>query len=124
MPLLDLFWTMLMLFLWFAWIWVVISVVMDIFRSDDMGGAAKALWTIFVIALPWLGVLIYLIARGDGMSARAMTRAAEQEQAAQAYIRQAAQVSSADELAKLAQLKDSGVISEQEFNSQKAKLLT
>ena len=123
MPLLDLFWTMLMLFLWFAWIWVVISVVMDIFRSDDMNGVSKALWTIFVIILPWLGVLIYLIARGDGMAARSMSRAAEQEQAAQAYIRQAAQVSSADELTKLAQLRDSGVITEQEFNSQKARIL-
>jgi HAMP domain-containing protein len=123
MPLFDLFWTMLMLFLWLAWIWVVIAVVMDIFRSDDLGGAAKALWTLFVIILPWLGVLAYLIARGQGMATRSMARAAEQEQAAQTYIREVASTSVADELAKLSELKSSGVINEQEFNAQKARLL-
>jgi hypothetical protein len=123
MPLLDLFFAMLMLFLWFAWIWVVISVVMDIFRSDDMGGASKALWTIFVIIIPWLGVLVYLIARGDGMAARALARSTAQQEAAQAYIRQAAGVSTADELAKLADLKSSGVITADEFEAQKARIL-
>lgn len=123
MPLLDLFWTMLMLFLWMAWIWVVVSVVMDIFRSDDIGGVSKAFWTIFVILLPWLGVLFYLIIRGDGMAARSMSRAADQERAAQDYIREVAAVSAADEVAKLAELKNSGVITEDEFNAQKAKLL-
>jgi hypothetical protein len=124
-PLLDLFWSMLLFFLFIAWIWVIISVVADVFRSDDMGGFAKALWTIFIIVVPWLGVLIYLIARGDGMAHRSLKQAAEAEQATRAYIQDAAGSSStADELAKLAQLRDSGVISTEEFDTQKAKLLT
>jgi ABC-type Fe3+ transport system permease subunit len=69
-PLLNLFWTMLWLFLWILWIFLVIRIVMDVFRSDDLGGGAKALWTIFIIVLPFLGILVYLIARGSGMYAR------------------------------------------------------
>jgi ABC-type multidrug transport system fused ATPase/permease subunit len=123
MPLLDLFFTMLWFFLFFAWIWVLISIVGDIFRSDDMGGFAKAMWLVFVLLLPLLGVLAYIIARGDGMTRRNIQRASEQEQAARAYIQDAARVSPADELAKLADLRSSGVITEEEFAAQKAKLL-
>jgi len=123
MPLLDLFFTMLWFFLFFAWIWVLISIVGDIFRSDDMGGFAKAMWLVFVLLLPLLGVLVYIIARGDGMTRRNIQRASEQEQAARAYIQDAARVSPADELAKLADLRSSGVITEEEFAAQKAKLL-
>ena len=123
MPLSDLFFTMLWFFLFFAWIWVLISIVTDIFRSDDMGGFAKALWLIFVLLLPLLGVLVYIIARGDGMTRRTIKQAAEQEQAARAYIQDAARVSPADELAELAELRSSGVITEEEFAAQKAKLL-
>jgi len=124
MPLFDLFWAMLMLFLWVAWFSVVISVALDIFRSDDMGGGAKALWTLGVIILPWLGVLGYLIIRGEGMAMRAAERAAAQEQHARQYIREAAaQPSTADELAKLAGLRDSGVLTDAEFAAQKAKVL-
>lgn len=88
-----------------------------------MGGASKAIWTIFVIVLPWLGVLVYLIARGDGMAQRNVEAAAAAEDARRAYIQQAAGTSTADELAKLASLRESGAISEAEFNTQKAKLL-
>ena len=124
MPLLDLFWTMLMLFLWIAWFWVVISVVIDIFRNRDTNGFQKALWVLFVIVLPWLGVLIYLIAQGDGMAERSLEVAQRNDEAAQAYIRSAAgATSTADELDKLARLKDTGVITEAEFASQKARLL-
>jgi hypothetical protein len=124
MPLFDLFWTMLWFFLFFAWIWVLISILTDIFRSDDMGGLGKAFWVIFVIVLPMLGVLIYVIARGSGMAERTMAHAAAQEQAAQKYIKQvAAGGSSADELAKLAELRNAGVLTEEEFAAQKAKLL-
>jgi hypothetical protein len=123
MPLLDLFWTMLMLFLWVAWIMVVFSVVVDIFRNRDTGGFAKAIWVLFVIALPWLGVMIYLISNGGGMADRAMEEAARRDQAARAYIQQAASVSPADELEKLGRLHASGVLSEAEFASQKARLL-
>lgn len=124
MPLFDVFWAMLGLFLFIAWFWVVISVIADIFRADDLGGGAKALWVIFVILIPWLGVLIYLIARGPGMAERSYQQAAAQEKAARAYIQDAAGgTSTADEIKKLADLKTSGVISDAEFEAQKAKLL-
>ena len=126
MPLLDLFWTMLWFFLFIAWIWLLISIITDIFRSDDLSGWAKALWILFVIIVPWLGALIYLIARGDTMQKRAMSDAAERQRATRQYIQEAASTgstSSADELTKLAQLRDSGVITADEFQAQKAKLL-
>jgi ABC-type multidrug transport system fused ATPase/permease subunit len=124
MPLLDLFFAMLWFFLFVAWIWLLISIYADIFRSDDLGGGGKTLWVIFVLFLPFLGTLIYLIARGGKMQERSMRLAAENEKAAQQYIREvAAAPSSADELAKLAQLRDQGVLSPAEFEAQKAKLL-
>ena len=124
-PLLSIFWTMLEFFLFFLWIWLLIIIFSDIFRSHDMGGLAKALWVIFVIILPFLGVLIYLIARGGSMHERAATQAADQQKAFDSYVRQAAgSGSSVDELAKLADLKSKGVITDAEFDAQKAKLLT
>jgi Short C-terminal domain/Phospholipase_D-nuclease N-terminal len=123
-PLLGVFWTMLYLFLLFLWIWLLIAIFADIFRSHDIGGWAKALWTIFVIVLPFLGILVYLIVRGGSMHERAEARAAQQEQDFQAYVQEAAGSSSnVDQLAKLADLKASGVLSEEEFEAQKAKLL-
>jgi hypothetical protein len=101
MPLLDLFWAMLWFFLFFAWIWLLISVFGDIFRSDDMGGWGKAGWIVLVVLAPFLGVFIYLIARGGSMAERNMQRAAENAQAQQEYIRQVAGTSgssTADEL--------------------------
>jgi hypothetical protein len=125
MPLLDLFWTMLWFFLFFAWIWLLIMVIADIFRSHDMGGWAKALWVLFIIFVPWLGVLVYLIARGQSMGERHMQDAIDREKATRSYIQQAAGTTSstAEELTKLADLKNSGVITEEEFAAQKAKLL-
>ncbi|MET0714054.1 MAG: SHOCT domain-containing protein [Mycetocola sp.] len=120
------FWTFLWFFLWIAWIVVLFRVIFDIFRSKDMGGWGKALWVIFVIFLPFLGVLVYLIARGHSMSERDLADAQAQEQAFQAYVRSAAATSgggSADELTKLAGLRDQGVITDAEFQQQKAKLL-
>jgi hypothetical protein len=125
-PLLDLFWAMLWFFLFFAWIWLLISIFGDIFRSDDLSGWAKAFWTIFVVILPWLGVLVYLIARGGKMQERAAAEMAQREQATRQYIQQAAGsggASSADELEKLARLRDSGTITAEEFAAQKAKIL-
>ncbi len=123
-PLLDILWTMIEFFLFFLWIWLLIVIFGDIFRSHDMGGLAKALWVIFVIILPFLGVLIYLIARGGSMHERAAAAAAQQQKAFDAYVKQTAgSGSSADELAKLADLKAKGVISDAEFEAQKAKLL-
>jgi ABC-type multidrug transport system fused ATPase/permease subunit len=123
-PLLSIFWTMLEFFLFFLWIWLLIVIFSDIFRSHDMGGLAKALWVIFVIIIPYLGVLIYLIARGGSMHERAVAQAQQQQQAFDSYVRQAAGGSSqVDELAKLADLKEKGVLSDAEFEAQKAKLL-
>ena len=122
-PILGLFWTMLILFLWVAWIMLVFQVIVDIFRSD-MGGFAKALWAIFVIVVPWLGVLIYLIANGDKMTGRSIAAAQQQQAQMDAYIRDAAASGgTADELTKLSALRDQGVITAEEFESQKAKLL-
>jgi predicted membrane channel-forming protein YqfA (hemolysin III family) len=122
--LLELFWTSLWIFLFIAWIWVIIGVMGDVFRSDDLGGGAKAFWTLFIIIVPWLGVLFYLIARGGGMAQRQAEAAAQAEAATRRYIQEAAgSGGTADELAKLAGLKDAGVISEAEFHAQKAKLL-
>ncbi len=125
-PILDFFLTMLYFFLFFIWIWLLITVFIDIFRSHDMGGWVKALWVIFVIILPFLGVFIYLIARGGKMHERAAQDAAQQQQAFDQYVRQAAGTSggtTADQLAKLADLKSQGVLNEDEFQAQKAKVL-
>jgi len=95
----------------------------DIFRSRDLGGLAKAIWVIFVIVLPFLGIFVYLIARGGKMHERAAAQAQQQQKAFDDYVKQAAGSSSADQLAKLAELKDKGAITEAEFESQKAKIL-
>src|SRR6516165_11717774 len=125
MPLLDIFWSMLEFFLWVIWIWILIMVFIDIFRSRDMGGFAKALWFLFVLFIPLLGVLVYLIARGGKMHERAYREAQQQDQEFRAYVQDAAgSQSSADQLAKLADLRDRGVITPAEFEQQKAKILT
>jgi hypothetical protein len=118
---------MLEFFLFFLWIWLLIVVFSDIFRSRDMGGLAKAVWVLFVIIIPYLGVLIYLIARGGSMHERAEEQAARQQKAFDNYVKQAAGTSgesSADQLAKLADLKAKGVLTDAEFEAQKAKLLS
>jgi hypothetical protein len=124
-PLLDVFWTMMWLFLWILWIFLLVRILGDVFRSKDLGGGAKAGWTIFIIVLPLLGVLVYLIARGGSMHEREMRRAQEADEVVRAYVRSAAgtSASTADELAKLADLKDRGVLTEEEYLGQKAKLL-
>jgi hypothetical protein len=126
-PLLDIFWTMLEFFMFFVWIWLLVVIFSDIFRSHDMGGPAKAAWVIFVIIFPLLGVLVYLLARGSSMHERAERQMAQQHKAFDEYVRRAAGSSahsSADELAKLADLKSKGVITDEEFDAQKAKILT
>jgi len=124
----QVFWSMLWFFLFFIWIWLLISLFGDIFRSADLSGWGKALWCIFIIVLPFLGVLVYLIARGNGMQERSMKQAADQEAQFRGYVQQVAGSGggggSADEIAKLADLRDKGVISEEEFQSAKAKALT
>jgi hypothetical protein len=125
-PLLDFFWTIVEIFVFVIWIWLAIMVFVDIFRSHDMGGWAKAAWVLFVVILPLLGIFVYLIVRGDGMHKREAEQAARQQKAFDAYVRQAAGTSAdggADELAKLADLKDRGVITDEEFARMKAKVV-
>lgn len=122
-PLLSIFWTMLLFFGFVVWIWLLVIVFGDIFRSHDIGGFAKALWVLLVIVLPILGVLIYLIARGGKMERRAERDMREQQQAFDAHVKEVAGTGSADQLAKLAQLRDQGAMTEAEFQSQKAKML-
>ena len=123
-PLLSIFWTMLEIFFFIIWIYLLFMVFVDIFRSRDMGGLAKALWVIFVIVLPFLGVFVYLIARGGKMHERAAAQAQQQQKAFDSYVQQAAGGSStADQLSKLADLKEKGTITEAEFAAEKAKLL-
>jgi ABC-type multidrug transport system fused ATPase/permease subunit len=123
-PLADLFGTMLGVFVFVIWFWLLIIIFSDIFRSRDMGGGAKALWVLFVIILPFLGILVYLIARGGKMHERAEQAAQQQQQAFDDYVKQTAGSSSnVDQLAKLADLKQNGTITDAEFEAQKAKLL-
>ena len=119
----QVFWSMLWFFLFFIWIWLLIIVFSDIFRSHDLSGWAKALWIIFVILVPYLGVFVYLIARGHKMQEHAAEAAQAQDQAARQYIQQVTTTSTADELTKLADLKAKGVIDDAEYASLKAKAL-
>ena len=112
-----------MFFLMVAWIWVVISVITDIFRSKDLTGWTKGLWVLFVIITPWLGVLAYLVIRGDGMQRRTMEVLEKVGEQQRAYVQNIAGISTADELVKLGELKEKGVITDTEFEAQKVKLL-
>ena len=125
-PLLGAFWTIFMIFLWVIWIWILIWVFIDIFRSRDLSGWGKALWFLFVLFIPIIGVVVYLIARGDSMSERAEQQARQQDAEFRGYVQEAAAdspASTADQLAQLADLRDRGVISAGEFERQKAKVL-
>ena len=121
----QVFLSMMYFFLFFIWIWLLIVVFGDIFRSHDLGGFAKAIWVIFVILVPYLGVLVYLIARGHKMSEHAQEAAQAQAAAQRAYIQSAAgtSASAADEIARLADLKNQGTITDAEFEQAKAKAL-
>ena len=121
-PFLDILGTMLIFFCWVIWIWIVVVVLTDLFRRHDIGGWHKAAWTVFVIVLPFLGVLIYLIAQHDGMRERSIEQAQRQQTAMDQYVRETAG-SSADEIAKAKELLDSGAITQAEYDSIKAKAL-
>ena len=123
-PVLGAFWTIVMIFLWVIWFWILITIIIDIFRSRDLSGWAKALWFLFILVLPLIGVLVYLIARGGKMHEHEVRQAQYQEEQLRSYVQQAAgSQSSADQLAKLADLRDRGVITAQEFDREKAKIL-
>ena len=122
-PLLDIFWTMVEIFLFIVYIWVLIAIFSDIFRSHDLGGVAKMLWFLFVFILPVVGILAYLLVRGGSMHERAAKQAQRQQEAFTSYVSDVAGASSTDQLAKLADLKERGAITDAEFETQKAKVL-
>ncbi len=125
MPLLDAFLAMMWFFLWILWFFMLFRVIMDIFRSKDLGGWGKAGWLVFVIILPFLGVFVYLIARGHKMTERDVADAQAQDAAFRAYVKETAAqgTGTADELAKLSDLRDRGVITEADFQRGKEKVL-
>lgn len=124
-PILGAFLTMLILFVWIIWLFMLFRVVVDVFRSQDLGGFSKALWLLFVICLPYLGVFVYLIARGAKMTERDIAQAQAQKASMDEYVRSVSGSSGgvAAELEKLAALKDQGVLTQAEFEQQKAQLL-
>jgi hypothetical protein len=121
-PFLEVFWTLIVFFVWITWFWMLISILSDIFRRDDIGGGAKVLWTIFVIVLPFLGVFIYLITQNEGMVARRRKEAEAAQGQFNDYVRSVAG-GSAGEIEKAKQLLDSGAITQSEYEAIKAKAL-
>jgi hypothetical protein len=128
-PFLDVFWTMIIFFCWVVWIWMMIVILTDVFRRHDIGGWAKALWIVFLIVLPFLGVLIYLIAESKGMAERRMQEAQDAQTQFDTYVQKVAADSggaaggAAHEIEKAKGLLDSGTITQAEFDSLKAKAL-
>ena len=123
-PFLEVLWAMIIFFTWVVWIWIVITVLIDLFRRDDIGGWGKAARVVFVILLPFLGVLLYLIAQHDGMRERSAKQAQTQKQELDQYVREAAGRSAAGEIAKAKELLDAGTISQAEFDAIKAKAVS
>jgi Short C-terminal domain/Phospholipase_D-nuclease N-terminal len=121
--LLDVFLSMFWFMLLISWIWLIISIFGDIFRDRELGGGAKALWTLFLIFAPWLGAIVYLIVRGNSMNQRTLQAAQEREASMRAYVQQAAGTSTADELRQLGDLRAAGTISDEDYERAKAKVL-
>ncbi len=123
--LLDLFWSMLWFFLFISWIMLLTRVFADIFRSTDLSGIATVFWVVFVIVFPLIGVLVYIVVRGDTMTEHEVALMKGRDEAMRSYLQQAVgSPSSADELTKLVQLRDAGVLSAEEFAAAKAKALS
>ncbi len=122
-PFLDVLWTMILFFAWIAWIWIAITCFIDIFRRHDIGGGHKALWVVFIIVIPFLGVLVYLIAQHDGIRERSVKQAQDQQAAFDSYVKQTAGGSAA-EIAKAKELLDAGTITQHEFDAIKSKALS
>jgi Phospholipase_D-nuclease N-terminal len=123
-PFLDIFWTMILFFAWVVWIWMMVVILSDVFRRSDIGGWAKAAWVVFMIVLPFLGVLVYLIAQHDGIAERNAKQAQAVQQQFDERVRSvAASEGPAAEIEKAAKLRDQGTISPSEFDALKAKAL-
>lgn len=123
-PLLNIFWTMILVFLWVAWIWLLIAIFADLFRRRDVGGWGKALWSIFLIVVPFLGTFVYIVSQGRGMTERTISGEAASQQQFDSYVRNVAvSANSADQIEKAKTLLDQGVISPQEFDQLKQHAL-
>ena len=123
-PFLDVFWTMILFFCWVAWIWVLVLIISDLFRRHETSGWIKALWIVFLIVLPFLGTLIYLIANGSGMARRQADQRARLAEQFDDYVKSVAGTGGgAGELAKAKELLDSGAINQEEYDKIKAKVL-
>lgn len=122
-PFLEFLWSMMLFFAWVAWIWIAVTCFIDVFRRDDIGGGGKALWVVFIILIPFLGVLVYLIAQHDGMRTRSIEQAKAQKAAFDEYVRDTAG-GPATEIAKAKDLLDSGAITQDDFEKLKAKALS
>jgi hypothetical protein len=124
-PFMDLLWSMIIFFAWVAWIWILIVILTDVFRRHDIGGWTKALWTIFLVVIPFLGVLVYLVAQHDGMAERQQKDVQAQQAQFDSYVRQAAGTGggAASEIEKAKALLDSGAITQSEFDTLKAKVV-
>jgi hypothetical protein len=124
-PILGILWSTLIIVLWILWFMILFRVIADVFRSHDLGGGGKTLWLLFVIFLPFLGVFVYIIARGNSMTQRSLEDAKVRQESFDDYVRTTAgsTSSTADELAKFAALRDQGVLTEDEFAARKAQLL-
>jgi hypothetical protein len=125
-PFLNILWTLIIFFAWVVWIWMIVVILMDVFTRRDISGWAKAAWTIFLIVLPFIGVLVYLIANHDGMTDRSEARARGQQKEFDSYVKSVAGEGgggAAAEIDKAKQLLDSGAITQDEFNALKAKAL-
>jgi uncharacterized membrane protein YcjF (UPF0283 family) len=121
-PFLEFLWAMIVFFAWLAWIWIAVTCFIDIFRRHDIGGWGKALWVVFIIVLPFLGVLVYLIGQHEGMRERSVKQAQEQQAAFDKYVKDTAGGSAA-EIAKAKELLDAGTITQEEFDAIKARAL-
>lgn len=123
-PFLDVLWTLIVFFLWIMWFWLLISIIGDVFRRRDIGGGKKTLWLIFMLFVPFVGVLAYVLVNSDGMAERNLERARAQQAQVDSYVRETAgSGGAAAEIDKAKQLLDSGAITQQEFDAIKAKAL-
>jgi Phospholipase_D-nuclease N-terminal/Short C-terminal domain len=123
-PFLDVFWTMIIFFMWVVWIWILVTVLLDVFRRHDIGGWGKAAWTLFMIVLPFLGVFIYLITQGKQMAERRAAEVQATQASFDSYVRNvAAESSPSDQIARGKELLDSGAIDQAEFEALKRKAL-
>jgi Short C-terminal domain/Phospholipase_D-nuclease N-terminal len=120
---LSVFWDLLLLFAWIVWFWLLITVFADLFRRHDISGWGKGLWIVFLIILPYIGVLVYLIAQHDGMAQRNIQQVQQSQQQFDSYVRSVAATDPADQISKAKSLLDSGAISQAEFDQLKQKAL-